>query len=311
MPGRRATTAPAGPTPIEEVPPTGPPTTPAPEPEPASEPPAEPSPDEDAAALTGAVLGDEEGSPTTLLGHAFRSMVDPRYRAGYAAALAEFQAAQVDDHPLSVWEAIAEVTRQVGHISKEHQSSAGDRYWYRGIDDVLEALHPILGDVGLVIMPGEITSHRRETRTTAKGSTLNVAILDVRYRLIGPDGTRTWGAASGEAHDSGDKATQKALSQAYKSFALQTFSIPTQASADDDPDATGEEAAPPTPQQAERAAKAWEAAHFAESYDRLAAIRQQAAAEGLLAVLVQQPTGGAPLGVLFDRRRAELEGARS
>jgi hypothetical protein len=302
MTGRRATTAPTGPTPLEEVPPTQPPTTPEPAPEP------EPTPDDDADRLTSAVLGEKPPAQKVSLSR-MPSLppVDPER----LAALVAFAEQQKDCYPLTVHEAIAEVTRRVTHISKEHQSTAGDRYWYRGIDDVLEALHPILGDVGLVIMPGEITSHRRETRTTAKGSTLNVAILDVRYRLIGPDGTKTWGASSGEAHDSGDKATQKALSQAYKSFALQTFSIPTQASADDDPDATGEDAAPPTQQQVERAAKAWEAAHFADSYERLAAIRQQAAAEGLLAVRVQQPNGDAPLGVLFDRRRAELEGAQS
>jgi hypothetical protein len=294
MPGRRATVAPQ-PTPLEEVPPTQPPTTPASpaEPEPQTEPePTAEELDDRAARRAQAVAGGQVNLGTLL------------------SPLREWQAAQRDDHPLSVWEAIAEVTRQIGHIAKGHQSTAGERYWYRGIDDVLEALHPILGDVGLVLMPGEVTSHRRETRTTAKGATLNVAILDVRYRLIGPDGTRTWGASSGEAHDSGDKATQKALSQAFKTFCLQTFSVPTQASADDDPDATGEEAAPPTAQQRERAEAAASAAARAESYDRLAVIRHQAAQEGLLGVSV---SGGGeravPLGVLFDLRRAELEGA--
>jgi hypothetical protein len=210
---------------------------------------------------------------------------------------------------LSVGEAIAEVTKRIGAIEKAHTTEQGERYKYRGIDDVLAALHPLLGEVGLVLMPGRITAHRRETRTTSRGSTLNVAIVDVEYRLIGPDGSETTGASTGEAHDSGDKATQKALSQAYKTFALQTFSIPTEASADDEPDATNEPARPFTAEEQQRAAVAWRAAHDAPNLEALVGVRRRAAA--LLDVPLVLPGDGSlvPLSVLFDRRRAELEGA--
>jgi hypothetical protein len=210
------------------------------------------------------------------------------------------------DVPLSVGEAIAEVTRRVPVIAKEHDTESGERYKYRGIEDVLAALHPILGEVGLVLMPGRITDHRRETRATSKGGTLNVALVTVEYLLIGPDGSETTGSAVGEAHDSGDKATQKAMSQAYKSFALQTFSIPTQSSADDDPDRTNEEARPFAKEELERAGRAYDAALEADSLEKLVGVRRRAAA--LLNVPVPMVDGSlVPLSVLFEARRAALE----
>jgi hypothetical protein len=223
-----------------------------------------------------------------------------------AAVEAEWRAAQADDHPLTVWEAIAEVTRQVDAITKARTATQGGSYKYRGIDDVFAALHPLLGETGLVIMPGEVRESRWETRATSSGGTLNVARLLVRYRLIGPDGSETFGEAWGEGGDSGDKATQKAHSQSYKSFTLQLFSIPTEASAEDEPDATNPPARPFTAEECERARRAWAAAYEAETLEALVGIRRRA--EHLLTVPVPQDGGQiTPLGVLFDQRRAAIE----
>jgi hypothetical protein len=274
----KARTTPAGspaPQPVETVPPTTPAPAPsAPDPSPA--PPPQP-----------------EG-PANPLGNFMTRLGLP--------------AAEEKPWPLSVGEAIAEVTRRVEHIAKDRSTESGERYRYRGIDDVLAALHPILGDVGLVLMPGRITEHRRETRTTAKGATLNVAMVAVEYRLIGPDGTETTGAAVGEAHDSGDKATQKALSQAYKSFALQTFSIPTEASAEDDPDRTNEPGRPFTLEEQQRARAAWEAAHAADTVEKLATVRRRALHLLSVPLVLPEDSSLVPLSVLIDRRRGELEG---
>jgi hypothetical protein len=221
---------------------------------------------------------------------------------------AEWDADQRNDHPLTVWEAIAEVTRQVEAIAKTRTATSGGSYKFRGIDDVLAALHPLLGDVGLVIMPGVVRESRWETRATAQGGTLNVARLLVQYRLIGPDGTETYGEAWGEAGDSGDKATQKAHSQSYKSFTLQLFSIPTEQSAADEPDATNPAARPFTAEEVQRATNAANAAEAAESVEALAGVRRRAL--HLLPVPVPLEDGSvAPLSVLFDQRLASLDRA--
>lgn len=273
MTGRRATIAPQ-PTPIEEVPPTQPPTTPEP---PAPEP--EPTPEEDADRLL-----------------------------DWRQAEADFAAAQQENYPLTVHEAIAEVTRSIGAIEKTGRSTEG--YRFRGIDQALAALHPILGDVGLVILPGKVIREQWETRATAKGGTLNVARLLVSYTLVGPDGTWLRAATWGEGADSGDKATQKAHSQSYKTLVFQTFTIPTEASAEDEPDATNEPARPFTLEEQQRAATAWRAAHEATSLEALVGVRHRATA--LLDVPLVLPEDGSlvPLSVLFDRRRTELEGAQ-
>jgi hypothetical protein len=211
-----------------------------------------------------------------------------------------------DDNPLSVHEAIAEVTRRVGVIAKDKQTTGGERFSFRGIDDALAALHPLLGDVGLVLMPGEVVREQFDTRTTAKGGTLNVARLLVRYRFIGPDGTTTTGEAWGEAGDSGDKATQKAHSQSYKTLVFQTFSIPTQQSVADEPDAVHEVAVPFSDAQRARAGAAWQAARQATGMPALVAVREQAAGEGLLDCPVATDREGRVLGLLLDERRREV-----
>lgn len=225
-----------------------------------------------------------------------------------SGSVPEWDEAQRDDHPLTVWEAIAEVTRAVDAIAKDRTASQGGSYKYRGIDDVFAALHPLLGETGLVIMPGEVREARWETRATSSGGTLNVARLLVRYRVIGPDGTETFGEAWGEGGDSGDKATQKAHSQSYKSFTLQLFSIPTEDSSRDEPDATNPAARPFTADEVSRATAAARAADEAETVEGLAGVRRRAL--HLLDVPVTFEDGSVmPLALLFDQRRAALEAA--
>jgi hypothetical protein len=210
------------------------------------------------------------------------------------------------EFPLSVGEAITEVTRRVPAIAKEHRASQGGSYQYRGIDDVLEALHPILADVGLVIMPGTVVREQWETRATKDGGTLNVARLLVRYTFIGPDGSTQDAEVWGEGGDSGDKATQKAHSQSFKTLCFQTFSIPTAFSADDEPDATNPAARPFTVEEQERAGRAYDAALAADTVEALAGVRHRALA--LLNVPVSMVDGSlVPLSVLFDSRRQAIE----
>jgi hypothetical protein len=224
---------------------------------------------------------------------------------GFRAAQAAVTAANDVPFPLSVGEAIAEVTRRIDAIPKARRATgAGANYAFRGIDDALAALHPLLGEVGLVILPGQVVREVWETRATSSGGTLNVARLLVRYTFVGPDGSTLPAEAWGEAGDSGDKATQKAHSQSYKTLVFQAFSIPTEASAADEPDLTNEPARPFTPDEVERAGRALRAALDAPDLPHLVGVRQRAVE--LLAV--PTGTGGAvaPLSFWLEQRRQEL-----
>ncbi len=118
------------------------------------------------------------------------------------------------------------------------------RYKFRGIDDVHNALARVLSDNKLVMLPS-VQSMAREERTTKSGGALNYTILTVDFKLVSAeDGSHDTIRMVGEAMDSADKSANKAQSAALKYAALQVFMIPTEG--DNDADATTHEVAPRT-----------------------------------------------------------------
>ena len=63
------------------------------------------------------------------------------------------------------------------------------------------------------------------------GGSLNVVRVTVNYSVFGDEGDPIHGMVAAEAFDSGDKATAKAMSVAYRTFLLQLLCLPT-----DEPD---------------------------------------------------------------------------
>lgn len=140
---------------------------------------------------------------------------------------------------------------------------------FRGIDDVYGALAPLLAKHNLSILPRmlsrEVTEHQ-----TQKGGTLFYVVVDAEYDFVSSiDASKHTCKVFGEAMDSGDKATNKAMSMAYKYACFQAFSIPTEG--DNDADATVHEVkaraakpaaakpvAPPTPDVVAKAQKRFE-----------------------------------------------------
>jgi hypothetical protein len=121
-------------------------------------------------------------------------------------------------------------------ISKDKRNQA-QGYNFRGIDDVYNALSALMAEVGLVIVP-EYSERTVTERESAKGGTLFSVVVRGEYRIYSShDGSHVVaGPFWGEAMDSGDKATNKAMSASYKYMAMQVFAIPTEG--DNDADAT-------------------------------------------------------------------------
>lgn len=111
------------------------------------------------------------------------------------------------------------------------------KYQFRGIDDVYNALASCMAAVGLVIIPS-YSERSVVERKSSTGGTLFVVSVVGKYEFVSrKDGSRfVAGPFFGEAMDSGDKATNKAMSASYKYMALQVFAIPTEG--DNDADAT-------------------------------------------------------------------------
>lgn len=134
-----------------------------------------------------------------------------------------------------VYKAIVAVMAKIGKegISKD-RSNQQQGYKFRGIDDVYNALSPILSENNLLLIPTVISENRREGQTK-NGGVLFYVTLRIQYDIISAlDGSRVTSVVSGEAMDSADKATNKALSAAYKYLCMQLFCIPTEADNDAD-----------------------------------------------------------------------------
>lgn len=151
-----------------------------------------------------------------------------------------------------VYAAISAVARDMAEvgISKDRENRQ-QGFSFRGIDQVYNALAPMLAKHGLVILP-RITERTVTERVTQKGGVLFYVVVKAEFDFVATeDGSMHTIVTYGEAMDSGDKATNKAMSIAYKYAAFQTFCIPTEQTAID----ADAEVHYTTPQAAEDALK--------------------------------------------------------
>ncbi len=143
----------------------------------------------------------------------------------------------------AVYQAIAQVTAELAKtgIAKSRENRQ-QGYNFRGIDDVYNALAPALARAKLCVLP-RVASREVTERTTKNGSALFYVVCGVDFDFVSAeDGSKHTVSVLGEAMDSADKATNKAMSAAYKYAAMMTFCIPTEG--DHDTDAQSHDVAP-------------------------------------------------------------------
>lgn len=132
---------------------------------------------------------------------------------------------------MSIYETIPAVMAEIGAIGKDSWNKQG--FAYRGIDAVMNALNPAMTKYKMFVIP-KVLDQRREERQAAKGSNLIYSICTVEYTFYAEDGSSVSATVIGEGMDSGDKATNKAMSAAFKYACFQTFCIPTEEMKDPD-----------------------------------------------------------------------------
>lgn len=133
-----------------------------------------------------------------------------------------------------VYAAISAVAREMATtgISKDRRNQQ-QGFNFRGIDQVYNALAPALVNHGLLILP-RITERTVTERINQKGTVLFYVVVKAEFDFVSiEDGSIHTVVTYGEAMDSGDKATNKAMSIAYKYAAFQAFCIPTEETAVD------------------------------------------------------------------------------
>ncbi|MBJ2110754.1 ERF family protein [Proteus terrae] len=149
----------------------------------------------------------------------------------------------------AVYKAISNVAREMAETGiKKGSVNQQQGFMFRGIDAVYNALAPALVKHGLLILP-RIIERTVTERQTQRGGLLFYVVVKAEFEFVSvEDGSKHTVVTYGEAMDSGDKATNKAMSIAYKYAAFQTFCIPTEETAID-ADAEVHNVAPKTPEQ--------------------------------------------------------------
>jgi hypothetical protein len=141
---------------------------------------------------------------------------------------------------MHVYEAIAAITASLSKVGiakgRKTQQGGGASFSFRGIDDVLNALSPLLAEHKLCIFP-RITNRASVERQTKSGGAVFYTTVNAEFDFVSAvDGSKHTAATIGEAMDSGDKSTNKAMSIAYKYAVFLTFCVPIEGT----PDADGE-----------------------------------------------------------------------
>ena len=137
---------------------------------------------------------------------------------------------------MKVYKAINAVQAELSIIGiiKDKRNQQGAGYNFRGIDDVYNAIAPLLAKHGLCILP-RVLARECVERQSKSGGALFYITVEAEFDFVSSeDGTKHTVKTFGEAMDSGDKATNKAMSAAYKYACFQAFSIPTESRDDAD-----------------------------------------------------------------------------
>jgi len=132
----------------------------------------------------------------------------------------------------SIAEALSKVMAAVQGISKNQRVTSGPaQFSFRGVDAVVNVVGPVLREHGVIVVPHAVQEIREERYETSNKKQMHGVILHITWRFYGPAGDFIEAASVGESSDSGDKASPKAHSVAYRTVLLQALCIPT-----DEPD---------------------------------------------------------------------------
>jgi len=126
-----------------------------------------------------------------------------------------------------IYTKLADIQADIEGITKNHTNKS-QGYDFRSVDDVLNMLHGLLVKHRVVVVPEKVGEARHEERPSKSGGILIARIYDIKYTMYAEDGSSVSAIVPGEGMDSGDKASNKALSGSYKYWAFLTFSIPTE-----------------------------------------------------------------------------------
>jgi hypothetical protein len=153
----------------------------------------------------------------------------------------------VDAKP-TIFSALAAVMGDVQQVRKGDRNQT-QGYSFRGVDATVNAVGPALRKHGVIVVPLVEHVAYNTVEVGQRRTPMRECTVRVRYVFYGPAGDSIECVSAGEAMDSGDKSTPKAMSVAFRVALLQALCIPT-----DEPevDASTYERAPARVERARR-----------------------------------------------------------
>lgn len=127
-----------------------------------------------------------------------------------------------------IYSIIPKIMEEIGTVGKDRK--APDKvggYAFRGIDDMYNAIQPALIKHGVFYTPKILKTDRRD-RSFSGGASGVETFVEVEYTFYADDGSKFVATSNGEAMDTGDKSSSKAMSNALKYCLMQVFCIPTE-----------------------------------------------------------------------------------
>ena len=123
----------------------------------------------------------------------------------------------------TVHQAIGSIIADFEGVGK-NQRNKEQGYNFRGIDDVLKVLHPLMGTHGVFMVP-DVLEREYEERVSKSGTVGHCCHLHVKFTVYGPEGDSVELSTWGEGLDYGDKSTNKAATSAYKYALFELFAV--------------------------------------------------------------------------------------
>lgn len=149
---------------------------------------------------------------------------------------------------MTIYTKMAAILKDFPTVSKDQKHGGfGESYNYRGIDDALAALHPLLAKHGVFMALTELEPEYHDAGTTKAGKSLVRCVLTGKARFFADDGSHVEVAFVGEGVDGGDKALMKAQANGLKYVIWYSFCVPTFGEKKDSEAFEDEDVAKPAP----------------------------------------------------------------
>lgn len=133
-----------------------------------------------------------------------------------------------------IFPSMIKAMRLVKAVSKDGYNP-NQKYKFRGIDGVLDAVGPALREAGIFVTSEIVSISYRDTVTTGETPRPTREVTArIRYTFHAVDGSSITTEVAGESLDQSDKGTAKAFSVALRIALLQTLALPTQEPTTDD-----------------------------------------------------------------------------